>query len=182
MLEQLGITIKGIRESKGLTLKNVSEMSGLSIGFLSQIERSKTDPSIASLKKIAEAFKVKINDFFEKVSIEENIIIKKSERSKLFLDNSKVVYELLSPIRDRKMEPILKTIGPNATSGRVDGHEGEEFAFVLAGKLEISLGEKTYDLEEGDSVYFDASQPHSYRNREKENCVCIWVVTPPTLS
>lgn len=182
MLEQLGKRIKQMREERELTLKNVSEVTGLSVGFLSQVERNITDPSIASLKKIADAFGVKITEFFEKVS-QKNFVIKKDERSKLLLGNSKVVYELLaSTAMERKMEPILKIIESGAFSGQVDGHEGEEFAFILEGCLEVSVGDDSFFLEEGDSIYFDAKQSHMYKNVGDKKCVCIWVVSPPTFS
>lgn len=181
MHHQLGNSIKKLREERNLTLKNVSEMTGLSIGFLSQVERDITDPSISSLKKIAEAFGVRITEFFEKYP-DENCIVRKEQRSKLLLGNAKVIYELLAPSKERKMEPILKTIEPNACSGKVEGHEGEEFALIIQGKLEVCLGDKVYILEEGDSIYFDANQPHQYKNNTKDTCVCVWVVTPPAFS
>jgi len=177
----LGKRIRQLREERGLTLKGLSEKTGLSIGFLSQVERNITEPSIASLKKISNAFGVKIKEFFENIP-EEKIVIKKDERSKLLIGGSKIVYELLAPAMDRKMEPMLKLIEPNASSGQVDGHEGEEFAVILEGGLEVCIGDEIYVLEEGDSIYFDASQPHLYRNSGKEKCICIWVVTPPTFS
>jgi len=177
----IGKRIKQFREEKGLTLKNVSDATGLSVGFLSQIERNITDPSIASLKKIADVLGVKIKEFFEKMP-EKKLVVRRDERNKLLLGNSKIMYELLAPSMDRKMEPLLKVIEPKASSGMVEGHEGEEFACVLEGTLEVCIGDETYILEEGDSIYFNADQPHLYKNPGVKKCVCIWVTTPPTFS
>ncbi|MEW6662500.1 MAG: helix-turn-helix domain-containing protein [Bacillota bacterium] len=178
----IGKRIKQLREDQGLTLKNVADASNLSVGFLSQVERNITDPSIVSLKKIAEALGVKLKDFFEKLP-EKKVVVRKDERNKLLIGgSSKIVYEILAPAIDRKMEPILKVVEPKASSGEVEGHEGEEFAFILQGTLELWIGNDSYVLEEGDSVYFDASQPHLYKNPGLEKCICVWVVTPPTFS
>ena len=180
-MTDLGKRIKELREERELTLKGVADITGLSIGFLSQIERNITDPSIASLKKIAEALGVKLKEFFE-TNPEKKIVIRKEERSKLLVSGSKIVYEILAPAFDRKMEPILKTVEPQATSGQVEGHEGEEFALILEGCLEVCVGDDVYELCEGDSIYFSANQPHLYKNPGKDKCVCFWVVTPPTFS
>ncbi|MBZ4653919.1 MAG: Transcriptional regulator [Peptococcaceae bacterium] len=177
----IGKRIKQLREERGLTLKNIADNTGLSVGFLSQVERNITDPSIASLKKIAEVLGIKLKEFFEKVP-EKKVVVRKDERNKLLIGSSKIVYELLAPAMNRKMEPILKMVEPNASSGEVDGHEGEEFAIILQGVLEVCIGNEVYVLQEGDSIYFDANQPHLYRNPGTEKCICIWVVTPPTFS
>jgi transcriptional regulator with XRE-family HTH domain len=181
-LEEIGIKIRRTREEHGLTLSEVAQMTGLSVGFLSQVERNIADASVSSLKKIATAFNVKLKDFFENTERHTNLV-RKNERSKIFIGHSKAVYELLAPnVVNRSMEPIYKTLKPGISSGLVDGHVGEEFLLVLQGRLQVQVGSEFNVVEEGDSLYFNASQAHCYKNIGDEDVVCIWIVTPPTFT
>lgn len=178
---EVGKKIKAIRKEKEMTIKELSQLSNLSSGFLSQLERNISDASISSLKKIAIALNVKVKDFFESNG-EDSLVIRKNERRKLLIGDSKNVYELLAPNIIKKMEPICKKIKPEAQSGIVEAHEGEEFVLVTQGTMQIHAGNQTYTLQEGDSLYFNANQPHSYKNIGDIEAVCIWVVTPPSLT
>lgn len=181
-MEEIGSKIKRTREEHGLTLREVSEMTGLSVGFLSQVERNIADASVSSLKKIATAFNIKMKDFFETTERNTNLV-RKNERNKIFIGNSKAVYELLAPnVVNRSMEPIYKTLKPGVSSGFVDGHVGEEFLLMLQGKLQVQVGSEISVVEAGDSLYFNANLAHCYKNIGDEDVICVWVVTPPTLT
>ncbi|MEL7624512.1 MAG: XRE family transcriptional regulator [Clostridiales bacterium] len=181
-MEDIGARIRSLRENRSMTLREVSEKTGLSIGFLSQIERNIADASIASLKNIAEAFDLKISYFFENTPKKTNLV-KKNERSRLYMENAKATYELLAyQVESRIMEPIYKILKPGSFSGVIDGHEGEEFLIMLQGQLEIQVGDEVNLVEGGDSFYFSANQPHSYRNTGDIDAICVWVVTPPTFN
>jgi mannose-6-phosphate isomerase-like protein (cupin superfamily) len=78
------------------------------------------------------------------------------------------------------MEPHLFRIAPNAGSGESYRHEGEEFLYVLRGKLQISVKEKQYLLKAGDSFYFESSSPHHWLNPGQSESLILWVNTPPT--
>ena len=82
---------------------------------------------------------------------------------------------------DKTMEPILYEIGPKGESGRsFYTHNGEEFIFIIEGKLDVYIDETVYSLNEGDSLYFKSSQKHRFKNTTDKLTKAIWVVNPPT--
>ncbi len=178
--EVIGRYLKTRREQKGLTLKQVADISGLSIGFISQVERGLTDPSLASLKKMVTALGMDLSELFVK-NVEVAHVVPRGTGAKLALSNS-VICELLSPTFNKQMEPILKHIMPQAESGVLDPHVGEEFVWVVSGSIEISVGQERFLLAEGDSIYFQSSVPHSWKNTSESVCEVLWIVTPPNLN
>ena len=176
----VGMRLRRAREEKQYTLKQLSEYTGLSIGFISQVERGQTDPSLASLKKLATGLGIKLRDLFD-VEATEHIVIKKGTGSMLHLDAA-VTCELLAAPLDKIMEPMIKYIAPGGKSGLVQPHSGEEFIWVMKGTLKVTLGPNKYILTDGDSVYFQAEQTHSWENVGKTECQAMWVMTPPSYS
>jgi len=174
---ELGERLKNLRKKRGLTLKQLSEITGLSVGFLSNIERELNSPTISSLRKICDSLNI---SFFEllKPNIQEQRIVRSSERTELVNSRmSKTRYEMLTVGANKKMQPICITMAPGGFSGEAAlGHEGEEFGYVIKGKLEIEVGGETFWLEEGDSVYIEEFVPHRYRNAGDGECITIWVV------
>ncbi|MGI6169878.1 MAG: helix-turn-helix domain-containing protein, partial [Christensenellales bacterium] len=147
----LGAQLKMAREGKGYTLKQLSEISGLSIGFISQVERGQTDPSLSSLRKLASALSVKLRDLLDRDTV-AHVLVKRGEGSILKIDAA-VSCELLASSLNKTMEPMIKFISPGGESGLVDPHPGEEFIWVIEGTLQVVLGETAYILNSGDSVY-----------------------------
>ncbi|MBQ4425888.1 MAG: cupin domain-containing protein [Lachnospiraceae bacterium] len=179
-MKTLGARLKAIREEKEYTLKQVSEKSGLSIGFISQVERDQTDPSLSSLKKMAEALDVKLGSLFEQEEAAHEVV-KRGEGRFLKID-SKVTCELLASTPGKIMESMFKMVEPGGESGLVDPHAGEEFILVQEGSLHVMIGSNHYDLHPGDSVYFEGNQPHAWSNKGDKTCVVLWVMTPPSYS
>lgn len=176
-MTEVGANIRAIRESKGYTLKQLSELSGLSIGFISQVERSQTEPSLASLKKLSAALDIKMQALFAP-SPTHHEVIRKGEAERLYAHQ--VDSEVLASSSEKMMEPLLKHIHPGGGSGGVlEPHAGEEFVWVKSGRLHITVGDSSYDLNEGDSIYFKSNRPHSCINETDEMCDVIWVSTPP---
>lgn len=176
----LGAQLKVAREKKGYTLKQLSEVSGLSIGFISQVERGQTDPSLSSLKNLATALDIKLRDLFDS-GIAAHILVRRGEGHILKIDAA-VQCELLASSLTKTMEPMIKEIAPKGESGLVNAHTGEEFIYVLEGTLEVRLDEARYVLHDGDSVYFQANQPHGWKNIGETECRALWVMTPPCYS
>lgn len=176
----LGSHLKLLRETKGYTLKQISEISGLSIGFISQVERGQTDPSLSSLKKLAGALGIKLGDLFEQEA-PAHVVVKKGGGKILHID-SFVYCELLATSLNKSMEPMIKVIQPGGESGLVDPHAGEEFIWVIDGVLQVTLDGIKYLLQSGDSIYFQANQPHSWANVSEMTCQALWVMTPPSYS
>ncbi|MCX5803806.1 MAG: cupin domain-containing protein [Proteobacteria bacterium] len=165
--------LKEIRLIKNLTLEKVAELSGLTKGYLSQIENSKNPPPIYTLSKISKALGVDITEFFSKtpesIQYQEMSITRNNEH--LTMDKQGTaygyIYEDLAPNKKGKnMEPLYVTVGfeQKADIHADFRHEGEEFLYVLEGKLEFFYKGKSHVLNEGDCVYFDADIPHSGRS------------------
>ncbi|MCP3873139.1 MAG: helix-turn-helix domain-containing protein [Desulfobacteraceae bacterium] len=169
----LGNKIRNLRKQRALTLQEVSDLAGLSKPLLSQIENDIAAPPIATLIKISTALGVKISHFFRDHEMGDRIVVvKKKDRygvKKLFhhKNESKVGYRwesLAYPMVGKQMEPFIVEIEPREEKKLLyNDHKGEEFLFVMKGKVEFNSAEQTHLLEKGDSIYFDSSIPHALR-------------------
>lgn len=176
---KLGDKIKRLRQRKGMTLQELSDNTGLSIAFLSQVENGKTNLSVANLRKIADVLGVNTLYFFDD-STAPRKLVKSGERKSLSSDFKGVRMELLAE-GNTAMEPHIFYIEPGAGSEEAYSHQGEEFIFVLEGKLEIWLDEiEHYVLEPGDTLYFKSTHMHRWRNPTGNMTMVLWVNTPPT--
>ncbi|MBZ4683835.1 MAG: hypothetical protein PWP46_1229 [Fusobacteriaceae bacterium] len=179
----LGEKIKKIRNEKGFSLRDLASQVDLSASFLSQIEQGKASPSIENLKKIATSLDVRVSYLIEDEEVKKDTVLtrKKDRDTVESIDSNTKISLLASGNIDKDMEPILYEIGPYGESGRESyQHPGEEFVFVLEGKLDVYINDKCYSLEEGDSLYFKSNQKHKFKNETNKTCKVMWVVTPPT--
>ena len=173
-----GQRFRRLRTRRGLSLAQVSRATGVSIGFLSALERGQMRSSIATLRRIARFYRTNILSLFE--AAEENPGLVRPEQRKVLETTAGVRMELLA-LGHTAMEPHLFCIKPNGGSGESYAHEGEEFLHVLQGEFEIWLGKKEhYKLKTGDSLYFDSSTPHRWKNPGRTETRLLWVNTPPT--
>ncbi len=164
----IGAKIKELRRAKKMTLQDVANETGFSTALISQIENNNVSPPIATLSKIAHFFDVKIGHFFTENEEECPFeVIRRDERTiipKVVSQdgtNHGYFYESLS-IRKKntKMDPFLLTLNENATNTDTYSHNGEEFLFVMKGTAELLLDSQRIILNEGDSIYFDATLKH----------------------
>jgi quercetin dioxygenase-like cupin family protein len=167
-----------------MTLAALGEASGLSIGFLSQIERGLSDPTIKQLRDVSNALGVQIGSFFQAVvpgEAEGGIVVRAANRRMLSFGALGMTDYLLSPNLDGKLEMLACVMKPGAeTASEGEPHAGEEAGYVLAGRLELWVEDQHFLLEEGDSFGFDSTRPHRYRNPGDTDATIIWVLTPPT--
>lgn len=177
---ELGGRIRMLRRQRGMTLKDLAARSGLSISFVSQVERNLVSPSIAALKKIASSLDISVAYFFGSEQSEHELVVRKNERKTLIMPNRDVTYQLLSPnLTNKKAEFACITIDPGAYSPkRPLAHDGEEYALVLKGKAKVTINGKSYILSEGDSICFQAQQPHTFDCYGDEETVLVWVLVP----
>jgi len=157
-------------------------MTGLSKSHISQIENGKISPSVSSLVKIGNALRFPMSSFFEIVDINKKYLVKRDERKKFSVHSSDIVYELLSTdLKGRMMEASVIRFKKGARTGKGDlySYEGEQVGLLLKGKLEINLNGEIIIMEEGDSIYFRSSIPHSGRNIGDGEAIAVWVITPP---
>ncbi|MDD5439830.1 MAG: XRE family transcriptional regulator [Candidatus Omnitrophica bacterium] len=179
----VGINIKKQREEQALTLRALANKLGISASFLSQVESGKSSPSLATLKNIADALSTTIGNLIgEAQAVEDNPVVRAGER-KYIQEVGKGITLFLLTQRDtnKQMEPLLFKLKEGATSGsRSYKHFGQEFVLVLKGSIEITLNDLTYILKKGDSIYFNSSVPHAFKNIGSDEAEAVWVITPPT--
>ena len=178
----IGKRIRDKRQQAGLSLKELAEKTGLTPGFLSQIERDISEPSITSLRKIADVLGVAVFYFLIE-DVGSNPVVRKSERKILNLPENKLTYELLCPDVERQMEMYIGKLKPGAfTSKENHSHTGEEAVHVLEGKMHIVLGDEEYILEAGDTIYYFSNIPHCLYNREEQDLVFVAAMTPLSMN
>lgn len=181
---RVGREIRNLRRAKRLTLQQLSSEAGLSIGFLSQIERGHSSPSVKAMHSIASALGVTIGWFF-RADAEANpelsdLVVRSGSRRRIRFEGG-IQDELLCPDLGGKLELLESRLAPRSSSGQQTyRHEGEEAGIVLRGQLDLWVGEKHARLNPGDSFAFDSSQPHRYANCGDEETVVIWAITPPS--
>ena len=178
----LGLTIRRLRESRQLSLKEVAARSGLTQSFLSQVERNLTSPSVASLRKVAQAFGVPLTELFQGPVIPENRVVRRAERRQLIHPSRQWRDYLLTPSLTGKLQVILSVIEPGGGSGEEPyAHDSdEECVVILHGRLDFWVGPNQYLLEEGDSIVFESRIPHRNRNPGPEQAEVLWITTPPS--
>lgn len=182
--DRIGFEIRDLRKARSITLSALAEATGLSQGYLSQIERGISSPSIKALHSISRALGVTISWFFMTTSESDTdlreYVVRASRRRKLTFVSG-ITDELLSPNLSRQLELLRCTFEPGAESGSEPyTHHGEEAGIVLSGELNLWIGDKHVVLHEGDSFAFSSDTPHRYVNKSKEKCVVVWAMTPPT--
>jgi DNA-binding transcriptional MerR regulator/mannose-6-phosphate isomerase-like protein (cupin superfamily) len=173
-----GQRFRRLRTRRGLSLAQVARSTGVSVGFLSSLERGQMRSSVATLRRIARFYRTNILSLFETAA--DNPRLVRPAQRKILETNAGVRMELLA-WGNTTMEPHLFRVKPGGGSGESYTHEGEEFLHVLRGAFEIWLGKtEYYRLSRGDSLYFESSTPHRWRNPGRAETWLLWVNTPPT--
>jgi len=167
-----------LRRKHGLTLAAVAQKTGASVSLLSSIERGYAKPSIATLQKLAKLYQTNVLSFFG--DKDDPCRLVRPRDRKVLVPNPGVQMELLA-FGKKAMEPHLFRIAPGADSGGSYSHEGEEFIYVLQGKIEVWIDEvEHFVLEAGDSLYFDSTEVHRWQSLSEKETMLLWVNTPPT--
>ena len=173
-----GRRFRRLRTRRGLSLAQVARATGVSVGFLSALERGQMRSSIATLRRIARFYHTNILSLFETAG--DNPRLVRPNQRKILETTPDVRMELLA-WGNTAMEPHLFRIKPGGGSGASYSHEGEEFLHVLRGNFEIWLDTKEhYHLKPGDSLYFESSTPHRWKNPGQTETWLLWINTPPT--
>ncbi|MDR3085779.1 MAG: XRE family transcriptional regulator [Christensenellaceae bacterium] len=177
----LGEKIRRLRLVHGLTQEELAQRCDLSKGFISQLERDLTSPSIATLMDILECLGQSLKSFFSEDMEEEKIVFGEDDiyDTKDPEKGTRIAW-LIPNAQKNEMEPILIELQPGSSSTLDNPHEGEEFGYVLSGGVVIELGGKTHRAKRGESFYFRPSSPHRLRNPGKQVAKILWVCTPPS--
>lgn len=178
----LGANIRKLRKKRGISLQDIAANTGVSKSFISQVENGKTQPSLSTLISIAEYLDTSINTLLDDHSPEPGPMVKENEQKTVIYADGIVMNMLTKSEAYKQIQPILYELEAGASSGKKQyQHFGQEFVYIIEGCLEIELGGEIYNLEKGDSLYFNSSVPHSFRNKSCELTKALWIDTPATL-
>ncbi len=173
----IGKKLKELRRQNDLTLEDLASRCELTKGFLSQVERNLTTPSIATLQDIVEALGTTLSEFFHEEE-EKQIVFSVQD----FFENEQDEYKIewvIPNAQKNEMEPILLTLYPRCKSQEMTSHHGEEFGYVLKGSVTLVRGNKKYKLKAQETFYLDGSKGHYLYNHGNTDAKVLWITTPP---
>ena len=173
----IGRKIKELRLQNDLTLENLASRSELTKGFLSQVERNLTSPSISTLEDILEALGTNLSDFFREEK-EEQVVFSTQD---FFVDEQDdyTIEWVIPNAQKNEMEPILLTLHPHKQSQELQSHQGEEFGYVLKGAVTLVQGNKKYKIKAKETFYINGKTKHYLYNHGSSDAVVLWITTPP---
>lgn len=176
----IGEKVKCLRIQNSLTQEELANRSDLTKGFISQLERDLTSPSIATLVDILDGLGTNLKDFFNE-SQNEKVVFKDEDIFETENEELKYKLQWLIPNAQKNdMEPILVELDKDGKTKEDYPHEGEEFGYVLDGVITLHIGDKKLNVEKGESFYFKPSQSHYIENIGKKKARVLWVSTPPS--
>lgn len=176
----IGEKLKRLRTVNNLTQDELANRCDLTKGFISQIERNLTSPSINTLLDILEALGTDINSFFNEKTEEKIVFSEDDIYDREYEDEGYTISWLIPNAQKNDMEPILLTLQPGRTTKIDDPHEGEEFGYILNGNINLVLGSKTYKVKSKQSFYFSSNKTHYIENPYKKPATLLWVSSPPS--
>jgi len=157
-----------------MTLAELGDKAKLSTSYLSQVERDKTTPSLSTLADIAAALDARLRYFFETEAELAYVVRADCARGGLAPEDQVACLSLTPEIGNCKLEMYRVTLQPHSTSEPLPTLAAEEFVFVVAGELTVRAGGESFMLTPGDSIHYDAKQPHYWSNDGDEPCSVIW--------
>jgi len=173
--------IRALRRARGLTLAEIALKLGRSVGWVSQVERGLSTPSLSDLRAFAELFGVPISLFFSHdvpVESERGVVVRAGRRRTLGTSETGLVEELLSPDLGGSFEMVRSIFAAGAEMKTEQLRPTEEAGYIASGIFEIEIAGVWHRLGEGDSFRFEG-KPYRWRNPGTEPAVIIWVVSPP---
>ena len=174
---ELGAKLRDMRQRKNLTQEELADRCELTKGYISQLENDLTSPSIATLVDLLNALGSNLSDFFHedqdaKIVFTEAEYIEKQSEGMLFS-------WVIPNAQKNMMEPVLVELEAGASTNADFPHEGEEFGYVLEGKIAVVSAGKSHAAKKGESFYFTADKEHYIINKGKGKAKFIWISTPP---
>jgi len=178
---KIGAKLRELRLQKNLTQEELAVRSELSKGFISQVERDLTSPSIATLIDILESLGTNPQAFFTDDS-KEKVVFSQSDMFQKQDDDNKSgrITWLIPDAQKNSMEPILLELEPSGESMEIPPHDGEEFGYVLAGRVLLVVGKQEYIVKKNSSFCLHPSSAHSLRNIGANPAKVLWVSNPPS--
>jgi len=179
---QIGEKLKRLRLRTNLTQEELAIRCDLSKGFISQIERDQSSPSIATLVDILECLGVTPAEFFaESTPGEEQVRYRQIDAyDSTDEELGHTITWIIPSAQKNEMEPILLSLVPGGKSQAHNPHAGEVFGYVLSGGATLHRGKQKWKIKKGDSIYYSATQPYYLENHTSHNANILWISTPPS--
>ena len=174
---EIGSRIKLLRQQLNLSQAELADRCELTKGYISQLENDITSPSISTLCDILAALGTDLAEFFKKED-DERVVFNADD----FIekrDDGMTLKWIIPNAQKNVREPIILELLPGASSAEDFPHDGEEFGFVLEGRIRITLGKKQYLCKRGEAFYYKANVPHTVTNAGKTIAKLIWISSPP---
>src|SRR5919109_4547964 len=175
----LGQKIQELRRRRGLTSRALAAGVQVTGSLISQIEHDKTSPSLDTLRRIARVVGVPLIYLLLEDDLEPQVV-RKRERHVIHLEDSQLRASFLTPLPPQHLELVLLDLPPGKIAWtKPRSHEGQECRLVLKGTIRAYYGEKTYLLEEGDSILWNGTVPHRIENVGNSDAQLLIALTPP---
>ncbi|MCR4750769.1 MAG: cupin domain-containing protein [Eubacterium sp.] len=175
--KMIGEKIKNLRNRNGLTQQELADRTELTKGFISQLERGQVSASIVTLFDLIECLGMTPAEFFQEH--EEQVVYSEKEYFEKIDEEGNSIQWVIPNAQKYQMEPLLVVIQPHARLEEDKPHNGEEFGFLISGRITLHLGEKIYHVKAGESFYYPAAQMHYLENPGNRPARLIWISTPP---
>lgn len=177
----IGQALHRLRIQRNLTQEELADRCELSKGFISQLERNLTSPSIATLTDLLECLGSSLRAFFaesaeEKIVFSQSAMFEKADEGEL---RGKLTW-LVPNAQKNQMEPILVDLGPRGKTHLIPPHDGEEIGYVLSGSIELVHGGQVYRVRRGESFCLHPQENHFIRNPLGRSARFLWVSSPPS--
>ena len=177
----IGTKVQEFRKKSGMSLRELAGLAELSPSMLSQIESNSVNPSINTLKNIAQALRVPLYQFFKEDARADRLIVRKGENRIIGQAGQEVLYKLLTPDVSGAIEFCLMEIPSGTASSDVcREHTGEEVAYMIAGEIDLHMNGDVHHLREGDSVKIPPLTPHRWVNSYGQEFKAVFAITPPS--
>lgn len=176
---QIGPKLRQRRRALGLTLEDVAVRTDLTKGFLSEIERDRTSPSVASLVRVCEALDIPVGNLFAGPHAS---VVRADDRAPISFGGHGLTDFMITPSNARCMLGILSQMAPSGGSGpaKYSVKSEEEFVFVLSGTVRVEVEGDSFDLGPGDALTYDPRRPHSFRNASNtDTAEALFLLSPP---
>ena len=174
---ELGTKLRDMRQQKNLTQEELADRCELTKGYISQLENDLTSPSITTLVDLLNALGSNLSEFFRDET-EEKIVFSESEYIEKQSDGMTLEW-VIPNAQKNMMDPVLVELAAGASTSTDFPHDGEEFGYVLEGKITVIRAGKSHTAKKGESFYYSADKEHQIVNKGKSKAKFIWISTPP---
>lgn len=177
---QIGDKIRRMRMEYGLTQEELADRCELTKGYISQLERDLTSPSIATLKDILDCLGSSIPEFFNEKKKEQIVFKQQDVFVKEVEEQGYRINWIVPNAQKRDMEPIILELNENGETYEDNPHQGEEFGYVLNGSIYLTVGKDRFRVKKGECFHYKTNEPHSIKNSGKKPAQVLWISTPPS--